>query len=105
MEIVYVCNSLNNKNVRDGELVILRKNEKELYFEFGENEKNIKKRFYANAETLNKDYEEVSEIKEKLDKEKNNKAKVEEVLDEEVVEEIKPSKFTKKDEFKKTNLF
>lgn len=70
MEIVYTCNSLNNKNIRDGELVILRKVQDELAFEFGENENNIKKRYYADEETFNKDFEAVSKIKEKLDKEK-----------------------------------
>ena len=30
-EIIYVCNSINNKNVREGELKILRKIESEIY--------------------------------------------------------------------------
>lgn len=68
-EIVYVCNSINNKNVRGHELKILRKNEEELYFEFGESESNIKKRFYRNVDVLNKDYEAVERIKEKLEAE------------------------------------
>jgi superfamily II DNA helicase RecQ len=63
-EIIYVCNSINNKNVRDGELKILRKYEDKLYFEFGESETNIKKRFYKDLETLNKDFEELSKLKE-----------------------------------------
>jgi ElaB/YqjD/DUF883 family membrane-anchored ribosome-binding protein len=63
-EIIYVCNSINNKNVRNGELEILRKNESKLCFEFGENEMNIKKRFYNDLETLNKDFEELLKLKE-----------------------------------------
>jgi arsenate reductase-like glutaredoxin family protein len=67
-EIIYVCNSINNKNVRDGELKILRKYEDKLYFEFGESETNIKKRFYKDLETLNKDFEELSKLKENEEK-------------------------------------
>ena len=44
-DIVYTCNSTNNKNVRGNELKILRKVEDQLYFEFGESENNVKKRF------------------------------------------------------------
>jgi len=66
-EIVYVCDSINNKNIRGTELKILRKNEKELWFEFGESENNIKRRFYRNLDVLNKDYEAVEKIKEKLE--------------------------------------
>lgn len=66
-EIVYVCNSINNKNVRGNELKILRKNIEELSFEFGESESNIKKRYYRNIDVLNKDYEAVERIKEKLE--------------------------------------
>ena len=69
-EIIYVCDSVNNKNVREGELEILRKYEDELYFEFGENEMNIKKRYYNDLKTLNKDYEALSEFKNKTKKEK-----------------------------------
>lgn len=63
-EIIMVCNSINNKNIRSNELNILRKHEDELYFEFGESEMNIKKRFYKDIETLNKDFERVKELKE-----------------------------------------
>ena len=62
-EIVFVCNSVNNKNVRANELVVLRKNEDQKYFEFGENENNIKKRFYNDVETLNKDFNELLKLK------------------------------------------
>ena len=68
-EIVYVCNSINNKNIRANELNILRKFEDSLYFEFGDSENNIKKRFYRNLETLNKDFAAVENIKERLEKE------------------------------------
>ena len=43
-EIVYVCNSINNKNVRGSELKYLKKFEKELCFEFGESRVNMKRR-------------------------------------------------------------
>ena len=62
-EIVYVCNSTNNKNVRANELEILEKHEEGLYFEFGENRINTKKRFYDDIETLNKDFDELLKIK------------------------------------------
>lgn len=82
-EIVYTCHSTNNKNVRANELKILRKIEEEVCFEFGESESNIKKRYYDDIEILNKDFEEVKKIKEKLE---NN---VVEVKETEQVEEIK----------------
>lgn len=66
-EIVYVCNSINNKNIRGTELKILRKNEEQLWFEFGESESNTKRRFYRNLDVLNKDYEAVEKIKQKLE--------------------------------------
>lgn len=62
--IIFVCNSINNKNIRQGELEILRKHEDKLYFEFGSNELNIKKRFYKDIETLNQDFEKIQKIKE-----------------------------------------
>lgn len=63
-EIIYVCNSINNKNVREGELQILQKHESELYFEFGESNTNVKKRFYKDIETLNKDFNALLKLKE-----------------------------------------
>lgn len=80
-EIVYVCNSTNNKNVRANELSILRKNEEQLYFEFGDSENNIKKRFYNSLEKLNKDFDEIVKIKEKLENEKPEEEKTEEKIE------------------------
>lgn len=79
-EIVFVCNSVNNKNVRGNELVILRKNEDQKCFEFGENEMNIKKRYYNDLETLNKDFEALLKIKNK-----EEKIDVEEKANEEII--------------------
>lgn len=67
-EIIYVCHSINNKNVREGELKVLRKYEDKLYFEFGENEVNVKKRFYKDKETLNKDFDALMKMKESKNK-------------------------------------
>lgn len=99
-EIIYVCDSTNNKNVREGELVILEKHEEGLYFEFGEDKMNIKKRFYNDLETLNKDFEELLKLK---DKKEEVETEFEEVANEEVrevpkVEEVK--KEAKKEEKK-----
>lgn len=69
-EIVYVCNSINNKNVRGGELEILRIHKDQLYFEFGENEMNIKKRFYNDLKTLNKDFDALLKLKNKQSEER-----------------------------------
>lgn len=68
-EIIYTCNSTNNKNVRANELNILRKFEDKLYFEFGDSENNIKKRFYKDVETLNKDFQSIEAIKKHLEDE------------------------------------
>lgn len=67
-DIVFTCNSINNKNVRGNELKILRKMENELCFEFGETENNVKKRFYKDLETLNNDFNQIEKIKEELEK-------------------------------------
>ena len=67
-EIIYKCNSINNKNVREGELNILEKHEKQLYFQFGSDEMNIKKRFYNDVETLNKDFDALLKLKERNSK-------------------------------------
>lgn len=103
-EIVFVCNSVNNRNVRGNELVILRKNEDQKYFEFGENENNIKKRFYKDLETLNKDFEEVSKIKEKLNKQVSEQVseQVEEPIIEESIE-LKEERKEYKKPYKKHN--
>lgn len=68
-DIIYVCNSINNKNIRKGELEILRKYEDKLYFEFGTSETNIKKRFYNDLKTLNKDYDAILKLKLNITKE------------------------------------
>lgn len=102
-EIIYVCHSINNKNIRESELKILRKYENKLYFEFGESELNLKKRFYNDLETLNKDYKEVLELKNKQD---NNMTKVKEQEDiEENKDEEKEDKTKKTTYTKRTNLF
>ena len=84
-EIIYVCNSINNKNVREGELKILKKIESQLCFEFGADEMNIKKRFYNDLKTLNEDYDALVKLKEKIDNKKEEKK--EEVKKTEVVDE------------------
>lgn len=66
-EIVYECKSINNKNVRANELNILEKYEDRLYFEFGENPKNTKKRYYENVETLREDFEALQKIKKEVE--------------------------------------
>lgn len=97
-EIIYICDSVNNRNVREGELEILRKFDDQKYFEFGEDEMNIKKRYYKDLETLNKDFEAL--LKLKNDEKEEVEEEIVEVADEEfrsvpVVEE--PKKESKKD--------
>lgn len=92
-EIIFKCNSINNKNIREGELKILRKNEAGLFFEFGENEMNKKKRHYKDLESLNKDYEKVLKLKAEADKVTES---VKAAQEEEECEEEKPVKYTKK---------
>lgn len=98
-EIVFECRSINNKNIRNKELKILRKFEDKLYFEFGEDESNIKKRFYRDVKTLNEDFEELEKIKEKIEKEIKEKA---EKVKDNITEEIVEVKEKKTDIFKKT---
>ena len=62
-EIIYVCKSINNKNVRANELKILEKHPEELYFIFGESNENSKKRYYKDLKTLNEDFEKLVKIK------------------------------------------
>lgn len=105
-EIIYVCNSINNKNVRQGELNILEKHENQLFFEFGADEMNKKKRFYNDIETLNKDFNALLRLKERENKiakvvdELNENIKSADKEPEEVVEkEIKKeTKKTQKEE-------
>ena len=82
-EIVYVCNSTNNKNVRANELKILEKYPDELYFVFGENSVNLKKRYYNDLKTLNKDYNEILKIKTKLENPERKTSKIKDFDDEE----------------------
>jgi hypothetical protein len=108
-EIIYVCKSINNKNVREGELEILRKYQDSLYFEFGESEMNIKRRFYKDAETLNKDYNALMMIKNGEAKTMIEEPKVEEVI-EEIEEKVEPVEEPKIEEepprkFKKRSKF
>lgn len=99
-EIIYVCNSLNNKNVRNGELKILRKHEDSKYFEFGERETNIKKRYYDNIETLNKDFKALEELKAKQEKQEKQEK------DLKVNEEVKEvSKKEPKEDLKKEEKY
>ena len=103
-EIIYTCKSINNKNVREGELEILRKYQDSLYFEFGESEMNIKRRFYKDAETLNEDYNALMMIKNGEAKTIIEEPKVEsvepvEVIEEPKIEEESPRKFKKRSKF------
>lgn len=66
--IIYRCNSINNTLVRKGELKILRKHLESLYFEFGADEINVKKRYYKDEATLNKDFNALLSLKEKEEK-------------------------------------
>lgn len=76
-DIIYVCNSKNNKNVRSGELNILRKHPtNKLCFEFGESEMNIKKRFYDDVETMEKDFAALEKLA-KEERKENEKVKEE----------------------------
>lgn len=93
MEIVFVCNSTNNKNVRAGELKILEKHPDELYFVFGENSENSKKRYYNDLKTLEKDFEKLEQIKKDLETPKKPKTDPEfSVFEKEPIEEKKEKK-------------
>lgn len=82
-EIIYTCKSINNKNVRRGELKILRKNkELELCFEFGESELNLKKRFYNNEKDFESDFAALSKLKEQDEKEDTKEEATEEKMEE-----------------------
>lgn len=109
-EVIYVCDSINNKKIRQGELNILEKHEKQLCFEFGADEMNKKKRFYNDVETLNKDFdalmklknsEQVSEqVEEVADGEFRSVPIFEETEKETKKESREPSKEEKKDKYK-----
>lgn len=86
-EIIFKCNSVNNKNIRANELKILEKHPEELYFIFGENRINTKKRYYENLEKLNKDFDKLKELKEKMEKDSKNVVKTFEIEEEKDIEE------------------
>lgn len=65
-EIIFVCKSINNKNVRANELAILEKHPEELYFVIGADNVNTKKRYYDDLKTLNEDFEKLVKMKEKM---------------------------------------
>ena len=95
-EIIYVCHSINNKNVREGELKVLRKHEDKLYFEFGEDEVNVKKRYYKDKATLNKDFDALMKMKESKTKVKEEpKTEMKTVVKTEIKTE-EPEKIVKK---------
>lgn len=87
-EIVYRCNSINNKNVRANELNLLEKHEDELYFIFGENNINAKKRYYRDLKTLNQDFQALEKIKKNLE---NNKQRINEDNEEDRIMSSKSS--------------
>ena len=89
-EIVYRCNSINNKNVRANELNLLEKHEDELYF--GENNVNAKKRYYRDLKTLNQDFQALEKIKRNLE---NSKQKVNEDNDDLIMSNKNSSKFSR----------
>ena len=105
-EIIFKCNSTNNKNVRDGELKILRKVKNRLYFEFGESEMNIKKRFYNDSKTLDEDFSKLKKIKEDLE---TQRKEIQEKKVQENNEKINDKKINDKEisdeEMKKTDEF
>lgn len=67
-EVVFEARSINNKKIRANELKILKLNEQELSFTFGENNVNAKKRYYKDLKTLKEDFKELTEIKQKIEK-------------------------------------
>ena len=113
-EVIYVCNSINNQRIRQGELNILEKHENQLFFEFGSDEMNKKKRFYNDIETLNKDFDALMKLKNGEQTSEQISEQFEEVADgefrsvpifEETKKEIKketrkPSKEEEKDKYK-----
>ena len=68
-EIVFNARSINNTRIRANELKILKLNENELSFTFGENNVNSKKRYYKDLKTLREDFNDLVKIKLKLEKE------------------------------------
>lgn len=70
--IIYECDSINNKLVRENELNILEKHENQLYFVIGKDNVSAKKRYYKDLKTLNKDFEALKKLKEQKITKKNN---------------------------------
>ena len=62
-EEIFVCKAINNKTVRYSQLNILRKLEKEMAFEFGKDESNLKKRYYNSVEEMELDFNQLLEKK------------------------------------------
>lgn len=93
-EIIYVCHSINNKNIREGELNILEKHEEQLCFHFGTDEMNIKKRFYNDIETLNKDFDALLKLKKTQDKTVKIETQISETIN---IPEQEPKEIIKKE--------
>ncbi len=89
-EVIFECNSINNKKIRSGELKFLEKHEEGLYFMFGESQVNMKKRYYNTLEELREDYAKVEALKKEEDsKETENKKIIKEKIIKEKNEEDK----------------
>lgn len=89
-EIIYVCKSTNNKNVREGELKILRKNrDNDLCFEFGANEMFLKKRFYNNEKDFKEDFENLQNLKKQAESKIQNTMEINKIDDSIIDRKIK----------------
>lgn len=76
-EEIFVCKAINNKTVRYSQLNILRKLEKEMAFEFGKDEANLKKRYYDSVEAMESDFNKLLEKKKSMqNKEEEEKDKI-----------------------------
>ena len=89
-EIIYVCKSTNNKNVREGELKILRKSrDNDLCFEFGANEMFLKKRFYNNEKDFKEDFENLQNLKKQAESKIQNTMEINKIDDSIIDKKIK----------------
>lgn len=88
-EVIFECNSVNNKKIRRGELKFLEKHEEALYFMFGESQSNMKKRYYNTLEELREDYAKVEKLKEEEDKMREEDKKSKDKKLEDVMQESK----------------
>lgn len=97
-EVIFECNSINNKKIRRGELKFLERHDEDLYFMFGESKSNMKKRYYRTLDELREDYAKVEKLKEEEDKmrEDENKNKNSKVIKEKNIEEDDSAIFNKK---------